>query len=452
MIRTLRADFGGLLAAGVVVLAAVVSGCGGGVSGPGDLVDEAALDDSLTAILTRDGQRFVDNFQLPDDGDWASIPQDPKNPVTAAKVALGRVLFHDPSLSTRPRHPERTGTFSCATCHHARAGFQAGRIQAIGEGGSGWGTRGEARLADPAFPVDDVDVQPVRSPSVLHVAYQQAMMWDGRMGAKGPNAPTSGRWIPGTLEGINLLGYEGVESQAIAALTEHRSDDMTRWPIASHAAYQALWDAAYPGEPISLEKTGLAIAAYERTLVANRAPFQRWLRGETGAMTIQEKQGAILFFGKAKCEECHSGPALNSMAFYAIGMPDMPVSESVRPLPPSRGRGGFNGAEQDEFKYKVPQLYNLSDSPFYGHGGSFRTIREVVEYYNDGIPAVPLPSGRLEPRFKPLHLTADEVSALTAFLEHALRDPDLLRYQPTSLPAGGCVPANDAQARADLGC
>ena len=435
-----------------VVLTAVLlaAGCDGG--GPDVFVDEAALDDSLRVMLTRNGQRTLDNFRLPDDGDWTSIPQDPKNPLTSGKVALGRVLFHDPNLSTSARHPEYRGTFSCATCHHAKAGFQAGRVQSIGEGGSGWGARGEGRRPAASIPPEDVDVQPVRSPSVLHVAYQQAMMWDGRMGSKGPNAATSARWIPGTLEGVNLLGYEGTESQAISAFTDHRSDDLSLWPVASHPAYLALWNAAWPGEPLSIERAGLAVAAYERTLIANRAPFQEWLRGETGAMTIKEKQGALIFFGKGACEECHSGPALNSMAFYALGMPDMPGSESVRPLASPQGRGGFNGADQDRFKYKVPQLYNLADSPFYGHGGSFRTIREVVEYYNDGVAAVALPAGRLEPRFKPLEFTEAEVAALTAFLEHALRDPDLMRYQPTSLPAGGCIPANDAQARRDLGC
>jgi cytochrome c peroxidase len=436
----------------LVASLAAGSGCDSGGTDQRDLVDEAALDDSLAAVLTRHGERRLENFMLPDDGDLASIPQDPLNPITPEKVALGALLFHDPALATTPRHPAGAGTYSCSTCHHAGAGFQAGRIQAIAEGGSGWGASGEGRRADPSYSVEDIDAQGVRSPSVVNSAYQQAMMWDGRMGSKGPNAPTSARWIPGTLEGVNLLGYEGVESQAIAALTDHRSDSVAAWPVASHPTYSALWEAAFPGEAVSRELAGLAIAAYERTLLASRAPFQLWLRGDTRAMTVDEKRGALVFFAKAGCDECHSGPALNSMAFYAVAMPDMPASAMVRPLSPSLGRGGFNGVDDDLFKFKVPQLYNLADSPFYGHGGTFQTLRSVVEYYNDGEPAVVLPPGRLEPRFVPLELTEEEVDQLTAFLEGALNDPDLERFVPASVPSGGCFPANDPAARLDIGC
>ena len=105
-----------------------------------------------------------------------------------------------------------------------------------------------------------------------------------------------------------------------------------------------------------------------------------------------------------------------------------------------------------EFKFKVPQLYNLKDAPFYGHGGSFTSMREVVEYYNDAIPAVDLPDGRAPVFFRPLELTDQEIADLTLFLEDALRDPALARYAPATLPSGQCTPGNDPAARADLGC
>ena len=74
---------------------------------------------------------------------------------------------------------------------------------------------------------------------------------------------------------------------------------------------------------IKEEFAGLAVAAYERTVLANQAPFQAWLRGNTGALTDRQKAGATVFFGKAGCVSCHTGPALNSMAFHAIGMNDL---------------------------------------------------------------------------------------------------------------------------------
>ena len=94
----------------------------------------------------------------------------------------------------------------------------------------------------------------------------------------------------------------------------------------------------------------------------------------------------------------------------------------------------------------------MIDSPFLGHGGTFKSIREVVDYYHRGIPEQNLPPGTVTDQFKPLVLTPDDLSDLTVFLTTALRDPDLGRYVPSSVPSGGCIPANDAQARIDLGC
>jgi cytochrome c peroxidase len=402
-------------------------------------------------LLTIGGQRGLDNFQQPESDDYGAIPQDPANPLTAAKVELGRLLFHETGLATNPRDPSGQSTYSCATCHHAGAGFASGLRQAIGEGGSGWGQNGEGRLPASAYAQADLDVQGIRSPSVLNTAYQEVMGWAGSFGVRGPNRGTEAAWEGDPLLEVNKLGYDGLESQAISALMKHRMDSLQASPLATHPGYQALWTEAFPGEPISLERAGLAIAAYERTLLSNRAPFQRWLRGETVAMSDAEKRGALLFFDKAGCEVCHTGPALNQMAFYALGMPDM-EGPGVIGLAEPLGRGGFTGLSNEEYKFKVPQLYNLKDAPFYGHGGTFESLREVVEYYNDGIPAVSLPAGRAPVFFRALDLTEREVDDLTRFLSESLRDPDLARYAPDTLPSGNCTPANDLQARADLGC
>jgi cytochrome c peroxidase len=87
-----------------------------------------------------------------------------------------------------------------------------------------------------------------------------------------------------------------------------------------------------------------------------------------------------------------------------------------------------------------------------GHGSSFRNMREIVDYYVAGVPDVSLPAGRVTNQFHPLTLTRQQIDDLVAFLETALRDPDLQRYQPAAVPSGGCIPANDPAARADLGC
>ena len=411
------------------------------------------LDKPLTDLLTGYGQRSISGFLLPESDDFFSIPQDPGNPLTAEKVALGRLLFHETGLATDPVRPEGRGTYACATCHHADAGFQAGRQQAIAEGGEGWGPDGSGRLPNLNYTEEEIDALPVKSPSVLNTAFQQVMMWNGRLGATGPNEGTEASWMPGTDTAANELGFQGLETQAIAALEAHRMGKVEESVAATHPTYRALWDQAFPGEPVSRRTAGLAIAAYERTILANRAPFQRWLRGETDAMSEQQKRGAILFFGKAGCEDvCHTGPALNIVEFYALGMPDMAGAGVIGSIPEDLGRGGFTGDEEEEFLYKVPQLYNLNDSPFLGHGGTFGSIREIVDYYNAGIPDKALPEGRLINRFKPLELTEPEIEDLVVFLTEALHDPDLRRYVPDALPSGNCTPANDPLARQDLGC
>jgi len=192
-----------------------------------------------------------------------------------------------------------------------------------------------------------------------------------------------------------------------------------------------------------------------RTLITNKAPFQDYLKGNRNALTEQEKRGAMLFFGDAKCATCHSSP---SMTFYAVGVKDLyecatdvfgTSADDVRNL----GRGSFTGKEEDMHKFKVPQLYNLKDTPFYFHGSSKTTLKEVVEYFNDAIPEnASVPASQIPPIFSPLGMSQSEVDDLVAFLENGLHDPDLERYAPDYILSGNCFPNNDPQSRIDLGC
>ncbi|GAB4406358.1 MAG: hypothetical protein OHK0039_08040 [Bacteroidia bacterium] len=399
-------------------------------------------------------------FQMPtsDVASYYKIPQDPNNPLTPAKVALGKLLFHETGLGVNPRDPDGLLSYSCASCHHAPGGFQACRRQGVGEGGIGFGLTGEARVLRPDYEIDSIDVQPVRTPSALNIAYQANVLWNGQFGATGVNVGTETRWAYGTPINDNHLGFEGTETQAIAGLNVHRLRADSA--LVQGPRYKAMYDAAFPDVPVPQRydrvRTGLAIAAYERTLLANQAPFQRWLAGESGAMNDREKRGAILFFSKANCYSCHTGPALNSMAFYALGMPDLIGTGIIKSLasdPAHRGRGGFTGNPEDDYKFKVPQLYNLKDSPFYGHGGNFRSIREVVEYKNKGESANGrVPKSQLADEFVYLGLTDEEIDLLVEFISEGLYDPDLERYAPTTLPSGLCFPNNDDQSRRDLGC
>ncbi len=457
-----------LVSSMVLALAA----CGGGDDdGPSlnNLIEESA------------GSAGVDAYMLPESDDFANIPQDPNNPITAEKVALGQMLYHETAIATAGVS-DRVGTWSCASCHHAAAGFKSGIPQGIAEGGEGFGFTGESRVLVDGFAIDAEDpalvpdIQPFTSPAVLNTAYQEVMLWNGQFGNQANGVINTGLTdqvlaTPGTPKQKNELGFGGLEIQAVAGTGVHRLKTDTDSVLQTNTDYIAMFDAAFPNGPGDFpgetnETTvaaGLAMATYERTILANQAPFQRYLRGENDAMNAQEVRGAKLFFGDAGCADCHRGPGLSSEVgavedevFMAIGFADFDLTDDQIHSTPNNtetlGRGGFTGEEADNYKFKIPQLYNLADTDIFGHGASFRSIRDVIAYKNAAVPQKIIPDSQLDPRFVPLGLSEEEIDDLTVFLETALYDPNLNRYVPTALPTTNCFPVNDAEAQEDLAC
>ncbi|WP_205663332.1 cytochrome-c peroxidase [Alteromonas facilis] len=430
------------------------------------------LQDAIHAVS--DGQG-LDAFILPESSDLASIPQDPNNPLTEEKVLLGQMLFHETAIATKGVHGDMTGTWSCASCHHADAGFKSGVAQGIGEGGSGFGQAGEGRVLADGFDKDSMDpafvpdVQPLASPSILNTAFQEVMLWNGQFGNMQGGLVNAGLeenvLAPAnTPKAENTRMLAGLETQAIAGTAVHRLNTSEDSVLQTNMEYQLLFEAAYPdGSADVLEDASKAIAAYERTVLANQAPFQQWLRGDDSAMTADEIAGANLFFGKAQCVSCHNGAALSSKVgaseaevFMAIGFADFdtnnPAITGGVAVADSKGRGGFTGEAEDDYKFKVPQLYNLADTAVFGHGASFTSIRDVVAYKNAGVPQKVIPSEQLDSRFTPLGLTEEEIDQLVEFLENALYDSNLDRYKPDALPTGACFPVADDAAKMDLNC
>lgn len=142
------------------------------------------------------------------------------------------------------------------------------------------------------------------------------------------------------------------------------------------------------------------------------------------------------------------------MEFHALGMGDLlgeEVHRNTASDPAHRGRSSFTGKSEDDYKFKVPQLYNLKDSPFYGHGGTFHSVQDVIAYKNAADPEnLKVRASQLAEEFVPLNLNDEEIKQLTDFVENALYDASLLRYVPNSLPSGFCFPNNDSQTRVDL--
>ncbi len=432
---------------------------------PDEVISADDTDNSLISLLESSGKgKGIDFYQMPESNNYDAIPHDPKNTLSKAKVELGKFLFHETGLAQNPLNSKGINTYSCSSCHHAKAGFQACVPQGMGEGGSGFGIQGEKRTIAEGYTLAQVDVQPIRTPSAMNMAYQTNILWNGQFGATHLNVGTEANWTKGTPKEKNLLGFEGVETQALAGRDVHRMviDKIFMSNVGSYKRlFEEAFDAASFNDPIKLKNNAaLAIAAYERTILANQSPFQMWLKGNYGAMTTEQKEGAKLFFGKAGCVNCHNGPSLANMEFYGLGMTNLQngsygdnVVIGIKDSQPEhKGRGGFTGKTEDMYKFKVPQLYNLKDSPFYGHGAQFTTIKDVIKYKNEAIPAnKDVPASQLAAKFKPLNLSDTEINQLTDFIENGLYDPNLLRYVPGSLPSGLAFPNNDSQSRIDLG-
>jgi cytochrome c peroxidase len=404
-----------------------------------------------------------EGYIMPDGFDLTALPnQDAKNPVTKAKVELGKMLFYETGLALENKYPESKGTFSCSSCHVPSRGFTAGRFQGIADGAWGFGESGESRNKIPVYMGHEVDAQGARPLPVVNLTYVTNALWAGTFGSFSVNEGTEAVWNQDTLVEINFKGLMGLEANNARALAVHRQ--VINRAVMDSLGYTAMFDEAFPEIPENERYNrftgGFAIAAYFRTILTNQAPFQKWLKGEKSAMTEQQKKGALLFFGKAGCANCHNSPSLNSdpHQFFALGVKDLYQSGfNVFATGPNDkrnfGRGGFTSQALDMHKFKVPQLYNLRDVGFYFHGASKQSLRDVVEYFNHAIPENPLvPEGQISAFFRPLGLTAEEVDDLTEFLANGLFDPAMDRYVPTNTMSGNCFPNNDPLSVIEMGC
>lgn len=430
----------------------------------GCLRDEAisSVDTELERTLIRlSDNGTLNDYILPDGSNLAGIPAGIGNPLTLEKVELGKLLFFETALGRDALDASQLRTFSCSTCHVPEAAFTSGSAQGIADGGIGFGNFGSGRTMNINYNEEDIDAQGARPLSMLGVAYVTNSMWAGRFGATGANAELEEVWgvfDPSTE--VNHLGLEGLEAQNIEGTVAHRMS--TDNYLLDTLGYRRLFDRAFPNfegdARYGRVAMSFALSAYIRTLLPSNAPWQKWLRGDKGALTEEQKEGAKLFFGKAGCYRCHNGPALNGNTFHAIGVNDLcdiPGGALATSIDDTRnfGRWDFTRRQEDLFKFKVPQIYNTKDMPFYFHGSSKVNLREVVEYFNDGIPENDrVPQANISDFFHPLNLSEREIDQLTEFLAEGLHDAELRRYVPAEVLSGNCFPNNDPQSKVDMGC
>lgn len=417
------------------------------------------LDNQLeNSIQGKSPNGTLDFYVLPNENDLHLIPQDPKNPLTPQKVELGKLMYHDTGLGQDPMKEAGRGTYSCASCHVSEAGFRPGNFQGIADGGVNFGIGGEDRVKNTLYSDDELDVQSARPLSMVNVAYVSNTFWNGQFGGGNVNEGTEDVWDLRDDTELNHLGFEGIETQNMDGLIAHRIT--INKELLDEYGYTFLFDQVFADVPVeeryTITTASLAFSAYIRTILANRAPFQDWLKGDREALGYEEKKGALLFFEKAQCIQCHYNQNLGSAEFHALGVTDMDQIPSYNTSPDDRrnlGRGGFTLQPEDNYRFKVPGIYNLQGANFYFHGASKTSIRDLVEYKNAAQSENSrVPQDLISSKFKPIGLTEEEKNHLIAFLENGLQDPDLKRYVPTSVLSGNCFPNADEASQLDLGC
>jgi len=417
---------------------------------------KGSLDSNLRkAIVESSKTGSIDHYIMPDSRDFNELPnQEPKNPITEEKVILGQQLFFETGLAQKPNNKDSYETYSCSSCHIPKKGFLPGRIQGIADGGRGFGDNGNFRTIAPTYLESDIDAQGNRPLTVMNVTYMTNTSWSGTFGANDQNIGTEQHWTDGAE--VNNTGFVGLEAQNIEGLHVHRMEINNK--VLYEYGYAELFDKAFHDIPESerynATTASFAISAYLRTILTNQNPFQDFLKGDNKAMTRNQKEGGLVFFKKAECFKCHNSPSLGAMKFYALGTRDLYEMGGVNTSaddPRILGRASFTKEENDMYKFKVPQLYNLRDYSTFFHGSSKNSIEEVVDYKiaahseNSKVSDESMPLTRLE-------LTEEEKSDLIDFLTYALYDYDIERYVPQSVKSGKCFPNNDAQSKEDMGC
>lgn len=301
-----------------------------------------------------------------------ALPQVKDNPLTQAKIELGKQLYFDPRLSD-------DNSVSCASCHDPKKGWSNGEATALGIGGQRGGRS---------------------APTIINSVYQQFQFWDGRAGSLEQQALGP---IANPIE-MNLPIDDAVER------------------LAAIDGYAQQFQQVF-GEPVNAENLGKALAAFERTILSGNAPYDRFKAGDKDALSEQAQVGMKLFFGKANCSSCHSGANFTDNGFHNLGV-------NIHHEQPDAGRVAISGLGGDHGAFKTPTLREIARTAPYMHDGSLATLEDVVAYYSGGAT----PNDHLDEEIFALNLDAEQQAALVAFLKEGLSSQDYPMVEPPTLP------------------
>lgn len=311
------------------------------------------------------------------------------------QIMLGRDLFFDPVLSGNRN-------IACATCHHPTLGTADGMSLSIGEGGLGLGAR--RTVADQNRPPARI---PRNAPALFNIGAREftVMFHDGRVerdatamfGIRMPQGRTLEKPVPSALAAQALLpilsademsGHPGENDVATAIDAGRIHGTGGAWAILT-ARIAAIPDyrdrfAALGATDLHITDIGQALAAFITTeFRATDSPFDRYLRDGT-PLTPAQMVGMDLFYGKARCGTCHSGPFQTDHGFHAIGMPQFGPgknSDSAYAQYADTGRGMVTGIPVDYYRFRTPSLRNVSLTAPYGHNGAYAQLEDILRHH-----------------------------------------------------------------------
>jgi cytochrome c peroxidase len=412
------------------------------------------------------------------EGDFQVVPE--------AKVELGRQLFFDKILSGNLNT-------SCATCHHVLTDTGDGLSLPVGEGGSGLGVTRNTGLGSDAVH----ERVPRNAPPVFNLgaAAFTRMFHDGRvevdLSFPSGIASPAGVDLPEGLDGVlaaqamfpvtsatEMAGQAGENPIADAAAIGDLAGVNGVWAQLAQRLqaipgyvdqFVAVYDDVEVAGDITFVHAANAIAAFEGDAWrATNSPFDRFLRGERGAMSRSAIRGMRLFYGKANCASCHSGTFQTDMDFHAIAMPQIgPGRGDGFDGHDDYGRAQVTGLLADRYKFRTPTLRNVALTGPWGHAGAYNSLEAVVRHHLDPVTALyaydrsqaVLPSradldaqdfivmddparvadiAAAAADYQPVRLNARQTGYLLDFL-NALTDPDSIDLRadmPASVPSG----------------
>jgi len=376
------------------------------------------------------------------------------------QAKIGQLLFYDKILSGNRN-------ISCGTCHHHDFAGADGLSLGIGEGGAGVGPE-----RTPGVGADRIHKRIPRSaPALWNLGHKSVdtVFHDGRLSiseiyGNGFNSPAQ-EWLPEGLNSIlaaqslfpvtarhEMAGDPG--ENEIGGAVNDRID--AAWPILAKRVrtipdygerFVAAFDHIDRPDQVTMVEIANALAAFMGTEWRNHdSPFDRYLAGETEAMSAEARRGLALFYGEAECASCHSGPLLTDQGFHALALPQFGPgrTRAFDPMPRDMGRMNESDRLEDAYRFRTPSLRNVALTAPYGHNGAMPTLEAMVRHHLDpagsaadwrpemaGLPAVPwLAAGDFviaEDRFETARhaarrdvalpaLGADEIADLVAFL------------------------------------